>query len=81
MIGFVSAKFHPWYVVMFLPVALLLPEESRLRRFALLLSLFQLAGFTILQNLPVFNVILLTLLPCWLALKGLSRHNNSSPIG
>lgn len=64
-----SAKFHPWYVVMFLPAALVLPEGSRLRRFALMFSIFQLAGFTLLQNLPVFSVLLLTVLPLWMALK------------
>lgn len=70
MIAFISAKFHPWYPVMFLPLCLLLPESSRLRQFALTLSLFQLAGFTILQNLPVISEILLTLVPLWLTLKG-----------
>ncbi|WP_303674926.1 hypothetical protein [Vampirovibrio chlorellavorus] len=70
MIAFISAKFHPWYPVMFLPLCLLLPQSSRLRQFALIFSLFQLAGFTILQNLPVISEILLTLVPLWLTLKG-----------
>lgn len=72
MVAFISAKFHPWYVVMFLPLALLLPEQSRLRQFALIMALFQLAGFTIFQNLPVISVVVLTLLPAWLAYR---RHS------
>jgi hypothetical protein len=70
MIAFISAKFHPWYPLMFLPLCLLLPEASRLRQFALIFALFQLAGFTILQNLPVLSELLLTLVPLWLTLKG-----------
>lgn len=69
MIALVSAKFHPWYAVMFLPVLLLLPEYSRLRRFGILFSLFQIIGFTVFQNLPVFGVIVLTGLPLYLAFK------------
>jgi hypothetical protein len=69
MAAFVSAKFHPWYVVMFLPLALLLPEKLWLRRFAVWFSVFQIAGFTLLQNVHVINVLLLTVLPLMLSLK------------
>lgn len=70
MIAFISAKFHPWYPVMFLPLALLLPEATKLRQFSLTFCLFQLAGFTIFQNLPVFSEIGLTLVPLWMTLRG-----------
>ncbi len=73
LVAFVSAKFHPWYPVMFLPLALLLPTTHWLRRFGMLFSLFQIAGFTLLQNLHIGNVILLTLLPLWLSVKDAVR--------
>lgn len=69
MVALVSAKFHPWYPVMFLPVVLLQEEDSFWRRFALTLSIFQLLGFTVFQNLPVFSVLLLTLLPLYWTYK------------
>jgi hypothetical protein len=69
MVAFISAKFHPWYPVMFLPLLLLLPEASRLRQFGLTFSLFQLAGFTVFQNLPVISPLALTVLPIWLTLR------------
>lgn len=77
MIAFISAKFHPWYPVMFLPLALLLPETVRLRQFSLTFCLFQLAGFTIFQNLPVFSEIALTLVPLWMTLEGKSMFIGS----
>lgn len=69
MVALISAKFHPWYPIMFLPIGLLLPENSRLRQFALVFSLFQLAGFTIFQNLPIVSEAVLTLIPLWLAYR------------
>jgi hypothetical protein len=80
MIAFISAKFHPWYPVIFLPLTLILPEVSRLRQFSLIFCLFQLAGFTVFQNLPVLSEFVLTLLPLWLTLKKtpLFRSDNAS---
>lgn len=69
MVAFISAKFHPWYTVMFLPLLLLLPEQNRWRQFGQIFSLFQLAGFTIFQNLPVLSPLALTILPAWLAFR------------
>ncbi|HEY9745180.1 MAG TPA: hypothetical protein V6C99_03065, partial [Oculatellaceae cyanobacterium] len=70
MVALVSAKFHPWYVVMFLPLALALPQNHWLYRFGVWFSVLQIAGFTLLQNVHVLNVVLLTLLPLWLAFRG-----------
>jgi hypothetical protein len=70
LVALVSAKFHPWYAIMFLPLLLVLPEACKLRQFGLTFSLFQIAGFTIFQNLPVFGVLALTVLPLWLTLSG-----------
>jgi hypothetical protein len=80
MIAFISAKFHPWYPVIFLPLTLILPEASRLRQFSLIFCLFQLAGFTVFQNLPAVSEFVLTLVPLWLTLKKtpLFRSNNVS---
>jgi hypothetical protein len=69
MVAFVSAKFHPWYVVMFLPLVLLLPQNAWVRHFGVWFSLFQIAGFTLLQNVHVLNVLLLTLFPLWLSFR------------
>ena len=65
-----SAKFHPWYILMFLPLALLLPSQSRTRRIAESLSLWQMAGFTFVQNIPMLGVLLLTIFPTLAAWKG-----------
>jgi len=69
LILFTSAKFHPWYILMFLPLAALLPEQSKWRRLALLSALFQLLAFTALQNLPVLNTAVLLILPLYLVLQ------------
>lgn len=69
LVTVVSAKFHPWYVVMFLPLVLVLPESTRLRRFGIWFSVFQIAGFTLLQNVHILNVLVLTLLPLYLSLR------------
>jgi alpha-1,6-mannosyltransferase len=60
-----SAKFHPWYPVMVLPFALVLPEHSRLRQFWMWVSLLQLAGFTVFQNLHVISPLIMLVLPIW----------------
>lgn len=70
MIALVSAKFHSWYVLMFYPLLILLPEASRLRQAGLWLALFQIAGFTFLQSLHIINWLLLTALPLWLGWSG-----------
>lgn len=69
LILLVSAKFHAWYVGMFLPLALLLPESCLLFRTALYVSLFQLLSFTPLENLHVLNYVLLVGAPVALAFR------------
>ncbi len=63
MLTIVSAKFHAWYIAMFFPLVFLLPEGAWVRRYALLLSGFQLLAFTPLQNIHVINYLLLTGVP------------------
>lgn len=69
MLIMASSKFHPWYPVMVLPFAFLLPEGSRLRKFWMLLSLFQLAGFTVFQNLHVISQLVMIATPLWLSFQ------------
>ncbi|MEM0951471.1 MAG: hypothetical protein AAGI66_04920 [Cyanobacteria bacterium P01_H01_bin.74] len=72
-----SAKFHPWYIVMILPVVLLLSPQSRLRQFWCLVSVTQLAAFTVFQNLPVFSQLVLFGLPVYLVLKKSPLKDNA----
>ncbi len=59
----ISSKFYPWYIVMFFPVALWLPEDSEVRRLALTLSCSQLFAVTLLGHGHINNFLLLTALP------------------
>jgi hypothetical protein len=59
----VSSKFHPWYVLMFFPVALWLPERSELRKLAITLSCTQLFAITYLGHSGGINYVLLTATP------------------
>jgi|GEM_PF-1802723 len=70
LILFASAKFHPWYIVMFLPLTVLLLEQSKWRRLALSIALVQLLAFTALQNIPILNTLLLLLIPLYSVWKG-----------
>jgi hypothetical protein len=59
----VASKFYPWYVIMFFPVALWLPQRSELRRLAIMLSCTQLFAITFLGHGHVLNFVLLTCVP------------------
>lgn len=59
----VSSKFHPWYILMFFPVALWLPERSELRQLAVALSCTQLFAITYLGHSGGINYVLLTATP------------------
>lgn len=63
MVSFVSGKFYSWYQLMYLPVALWLPETSRLRNTIIILSCTQLFGMTFLGKAHIINFWLLTGLP------------------
>ncbi|MBI2811108.1 MAG: hypothetical protein HYX67_09805 [Candidatus Melainabacteria bacterium] len=64
----VSSKFHPWYILMFFPVALWLPENSELRRLTITLSCTQLFAITYLGHSGGINYILLTATPLVISL-------------
>jgi hypothetical protein len=59
----VASKVYPWYVIMFFPVALWLPQRSEVRRLAVTLSCTQLFAITFLGHGHVLNVVLLTGIP------------------
>ncbi|CAN5481173.1 hypothetical protein BH10CYA1_BH10CYA1_56930 [soil metagenome] len=64
----VSSKFHPWYILMFFPVALWLPEKSELRRLAITLSCTQFFAITYLGHSGGINYVLLTATPLIISL-------------
>jgi hypothetical protein len=69
-----SGKFHAWYLAVIIPLALILPRYSQLRRAVLSLSVVQLLAFTPLENAHVINGILLVALPLlWPILKNFWR--------
>jgi len=65
----VSSKFHPWYILMFFPVALWLPTGSELRRLAVALSCTQLFAITYLGHSGGINYVLLTATPLLISLS------------
>ena len=73
----VSSKFHPWYILMFFPVALWLPERSELRRLCIILSCTQLFAITYLGHSGGINFVLLTATPIVLAAIRLSKSNRA----
>lgn len=76
----VSSKFHPWYILMFFPVALWLPERSELRRLAITLSCTQLFAITYLGHSGGINYVLLTATPLVVSFSRFlkSRHPKKS---
>ncbi|MEB3207028.1 MAG: hypothetical protein VKK59_06750 [Vampirovibrionales bacterium] len=71
-----SGKFHAWYLAVIIPLALTLPRQSQLRQAVIVLSLVQLLAFTPLQNVHVWNGVLMIATP--LAAVFLARRPNSS---
>ena len=61
---FVSGKFYPWYIAMFFPVALWLPERLLARKIAIALSCSQVFAITAIGHDHINNFVLLTLIPC-----------------
>lgn len=77
-VSLVSAKFYPWYQVMFFPVALWLPERSELRRLAILLTCSQLFAFTFLGKSHISNYVVMTVLPfAWWGWKVLQTQKTN----
>lgn len=74
----VSSKFHPWYVLMFFPVALWLPIGNELRRLALVLSCTQLFAITYLGHSGGINYVLLTATPLLYFLVGYLKRREGT---
>jgi len=69
MIVFASSKFYGWYVCMFFPLIFLLEEDYFIRRFVIILSVFQLLSLTIITDMNILDFILPTLIPLIVAVK------------
>lgn len=59
----VSPKFYPWYMVMFFPMALLLPEGQWLRRMVIGVTCAQLLGLTFVGQAHILNYLAMTVGP------------------
>lgn len=58
-----NGKFHPWYILMFMPVAMLMGEESWLGQLTIMLSVTELLAFTFIGRSHILNPLLLLGLP------------------
>ncbi len=63
LICVVSSKFYAWYLGMFFPMALLLPEGFWLRRLIVVLSCTLLLAFTFLGQAHIANYLVMMLTP------------------
>jgi len=70
----ISPKFYPWYLVMFFPAALWLPDRSELRRLVLILTGTQLFAFSFLGQSHIINFVLLSGIPLALAFLRWQKH-------
>ena len=63
LIVLASGKFFPWYLGMFLPAALLLPDRHPLRRMSVLLTISWMLVFTPIGKARMLDALLMTALP------------------
>ena len=63
LVCFVSVKFYPWYLGMFLPLAYWLPRDDKLRRVVLAVSCAQVFQFTSLRGMNGLSAVVLLLGP------------------
>lgn len=63
LVCLISSKFYPWYMGMFLPLAILLPAGDWLRRAVLAVSCGQVLSLTFINTAHFLNVLLMLLLP------------------
>jgi hypothetical protein len=68
LVCLLSTKFYPWYVGMFLPLALWLPPGDRLRRVVLAVACAQVFAVTFVGQAHALNALALTAAPIALAL-------------
>jgi hypothetical protein len=70
----VTIKFFGWYVIMFVPAALLLPEGNEVRRLAIILSCTQLFSLTFLNQCTIADYVLMTGIPIIISLRRWQRN-------
>lgn len=63
LVCLISLKFYPWYLGMFFPLALFLPEKNDLRRWVIVLSGAQLFSITFIGQAHMLNYLVMTALP------------------
>lgn len=75
LVCIVSSKFYPWYLGMFFPLAFWLAPSHWLRQLIILLSCFQLFGFTFIGRAHILNYLVMTLLPItWVYRQRALKH-------
>ncbi|MCE3234740.1 MAG: hypothetical protein K0Q50_920 [Vampirovibrio sp.] len=81
LVCLVSLKFYPWYLAMFFPLALFLPEQSWLRRFMLVLSGAQLFSITFIGQAHLLNFLIMTGLPiAWVWRRIKKSHGKAAMV-
>jgi hypothetical protein len=75
---FISSKFYPWYIMMFFPVSLWLPEKNFYRRLAIVISCTQVFAVTLIGHGHINNFILLTLMPALILIQRDKRNARNS---
>jgi hypothetical protein len=78
MIVFASSKFYAWYLLMFWPAVVWLPDASRLRRATLAVGLAQMGSFTFLSRAHVVSPLVLIALPLLLYRRWERRRGEPS---
>ena len=77
-----SSRFGPWYGAMFLPAALLLPEDHVLRRLSLRLCAFELLALTFGGRARILDALVMTGIPLawtWIESRRASAASVTSP--
>jgi hypothetical protein len=74
----VSSKFYAWYIGMFFPLALVLPEGHWLRRLVVGVSCAQLFSLTFLGQAHMVNYLVMMLLPIgWVTWQEFAKHHRA----
>lgn len=77
LIIFASAKFFPWYLLMILPAALVLPREDRVREAVLWLTVSWMLVFTGVGKARILDALLMTAVPLVLLHRRHARMDES----
>ena len=76
LICIASPKYYAWYLGMFYPLALWLPEGDRLRRVILAVTSAQLLSLTFVAQAHFLNVVLMLVVPMiWALVSGKGKSS------